>query len=885
MSHGETVANPVQVSKVEEKEGTIIDLYIGVFFDGTNNNKYQVMLGKLFRWKEIYEKHCNDKKFIECFKDTEEPNVYSILRKPRSYWESGGGKGVFSQSEIEYLYYGYGDINNATSFEHNTLIEEKSLKALEDNDPHHLTAKPDKKEEGKKLQEVAGRIVGKSETNKYKSKLSDESVKGAFAQNSTYTNVAILESLYVCGDKKNDQGEITERHVSIYIEGSGTDMQIAAVGLLHKIGYILLGLGKGTGPTGVEAKTKKAVQIINRIKDQFSNSNRKRLHFDICGFSRGATSARMLCYAINANPISPNQSYNGPHSIKESKKHLKRFTGIKKEFLPIDLLIEEKEIRNLLIADTVASIGVKAFGFWKQLLSFPKLVLFTISRILGGIEDIVPAIDENGHYRLIVRKVDDNTQDTSFIGISTYHHNNVDDYGLWATALAQNTIHICAMDELRENFALVDIESSISNNTGTEIFLPGCHTDIGGGTSLGREDAYVIVKHDKRRLFSFLCNCKEDITKNNLLPINERTLKQLGWIPKDQIGVNKDDKTVSGRITESYLKEHDETSYADNSFQINAPNLLFLGQHDNIVLNRHVQPGYSNISLEIFRHKSKGNPFDKAPLSFAIPNELKSFAKEIVNAVEKPNRYFIYPKDQEEYRALRNKYIHLSFNEQSVIYDISNNSVVNGPEFVKRTLQKDEDIFLASRIVYKGEYDVKYDEMVHLFDYEKSRVKTKNIHINLNAENDPSKKLVSKNGMSMIKKHEGCKLDAYQDTVGVWTIGYGHTAGVKEGMSISQSEADDMFAEEVESYASEVVNMVDKTLNQNQIDSLTSFAYNVGIDALRGSTLLKRINDERSTEDSIREQFNKWVYADGKVENGLVHRRKEEADLFFKRTN
>lgn len=871
----------------EEKLASTVDLYIGIFFDGTNNNKYQVMLGKLFRWKEIYDKHCTNNKVKECFKDNEEPNVFSILKRPRSYWEEGEGRGVFSRSEIEYLYYGYGDWSNADS----TFIEEKSIKTLSNEDIHQLSAKPDNINELNKLREVADQIVNKNENGNLKSKIRDKKVKGAPAQNSTYTNVAILESLYKCGSNVNNQDEITERHISIYIEGSGTDMQISAIGCPHTVGYILMGLGKGTGPTGVESKTKKSVQIINKILKETNHSSgiqRVNLHFDICGFSRGSTSARHLCYIINADPDNPSKSFDGSKSIikrKDYKKYFKRFTGSKKEFLPIGTLIAQKEIRNLIIADTVASVGVKAYGFWSQFKSnILRLAFNTVSFGANIFEHILPGMDENGHIRFFVNNVDQGTQDVSSFGVSTFHHKNVDDYGLWASELAQSTIHICALDELRENFALVDVESSILNNKGTEIFLPGCHTDIGGGTSLGQEEAYVITKHRKRRLFSFLCNSEEDINSNNLLPIDVESLKQLGWIPSDCAAVSEDNKTASGRVREYYIEKHDETNFADNSFNLSFPNIVFQGRHDNIVLYRHVFPGYSNISLKIFHQKANEAPFKEIPSAFSVPNELRDFAERIINEVEKPGRFFFYPQNEKEYRDLRNKYLHLSFNEQFIRPSApANNSLVNGPEFIRRKIQGNEEVYLASRIIYKGEYGFEYDEMLHMFDYDDAKSKTIKIPIHMEGNELSPMRLVSENGISMIKRMEGCRLVAYTDSVGVWTIGYGHTAGVYQGMEITQEEADEMLTNEVETYASEVVQMVNKPLNQNQIDSLTSFAYNVGTNALRNSTLLKCINDEKSTENIIREQFGRWIYAGSKVEKGLVDRRKDEADLFFQK--
>ena len=95
--------------------------------------------------------------------------------------------------------------------------------------------------------------------------------------------------------------------------------------------------------------------------------------------------------------------------------------------------------------------------------------------------------------------------------------------------------------------------------------------------------------------------------------------------------------------------------------------------------------------------------------------------------------------------------------------------------------------------------------------------------------------------IDIIKKFEGCKLEAYQDTVGVWTIGYGKTKNVKSGMKITQEEAEKFLTEEITEYENAVLNYVRGICNDNQIASLISFAYNLGISNLKKSTLLKTI--------------------------------------------
>lgn len=135
-------------------------------------------------------------------------------------------------------------------------------------------------------------------------------------------------------------------------------------------------------------------------------------------------------------------------------------------------------------------------------------------------------------------------------------------------------------------------------------------------------------------------------------------------------------------------------------------------------------------------------------------------------------------------------------------------------------------------------------------------------------------------GIELLKAFEGCRLKAYKDAVGVWTIGYGHTNGVTEGMEITQEEADIMLKADIVVYESQVNCMVTRKLTPYQMDALTSFCYNVGRRNLGNSTLLKRINAGAS-ELEIRKAWMRWVYAGGKVLPGLVKRRERELEHYF----
>lgn len=138
-----------------------------------------------------------------------------------------------------------------------------------------------------------------------------------------------------------------------------------------------------------------------------------------------------------------------------------------------------------------------------------------------------------------------------------------------------------------------------------------------------------------------------------------------------------------------------------------------------------------------------------------------------------------------------------------------------------------------------------------------------------------------KRAKDLIKQFEGCRLEAYKCSAGVPTIGYGHTAGVKMGDRITQQRADELFDEDFAKFEREVRKLTAKVqLSNTQAGALTSFAFNLGVGALKDSTLLKRVLANPSDPD-IRNQFMRWINAGGKPLEGLKRRRKAEADLYY----
>ena len=137
----------------------------------------------------------------------------------------------------------------------------------------------------------------------------------------------------------------------------------------------------------------------------------------------------------------------------------------------------------------------------------------------------------------------------------------------------------------------------------------------------------------------------------------------------------------------------------------------------------------------------------------------------------------------------------------------------------------------------------------------------------------------SPKGIALIKEFEGLRLKAYKCPGGVWTIGYGHTAGVKPGKVISKAQAEEYLKADLIAFE-RYLNGLGLALNQNQFDALISFIYNVGTGNFSNSTLLRKVR-ANPQDNSIMDEFLRWVYSKGRVLPGLQRRRLAEMKLYF----
>jgi lysozyme len=140
-------------------------------------------------------------------------------------------------------------------------------------------------------------------------------------------------------------------------------------------------------------------------------------------------------------------------------------------------------------------------------------------------------------------------------------------------------------------------------------------------------------------------------------------------------------------------------------------------------------------------------------------------------------------------------------------------------------------------------------------------------------------------GIDLMHFFEGCKLEAYQCSAKVWTIGWGNTfyengTPVKQGDKITQDRANSLFVFVANKFADEIKKLIKTNLTENQFSALVCFAYNVGTGNLAKSTLLKKVN-VNPNDPSISNEFLRWNKAGGKALLGLTRRRTAESKLYF----
>lgn len=888
-SPNETMSCPVQTGNLTMTQDIVQDIYFGIFFDGTNNNKLQVMLGKRYRrdeclksiidkaqkceysWDQIQfllekgiikgEVMCVGKR-----RDSDDPNpvpteskmltkdVYEQLKRERHdnniifqpvvngnaivqvdrkswetpkkniYVDSGDGnsegdvrgRGILTQCQIDELYFGYETDDNKY------FVEERISHQLDDHDhlpncnqqkadnigwdrsekTEHFSFASPKADVNKKIKHDADSFRSEYSGKEKEIQTNYEST----SQGSTYTNVVLLESLYDASLGIKDDGKTQHKFYSIYVEGSGSDMDFRSMpAYLHIGGDGLFGLGKGTGGSGTVAKVRKVSRKVRSIVKGFASSAPK-LSFDIYGFSRGATAARMYNYLLDPD----NSLKDRLNTVHEWNWFEKTGLGLR-DMNDYELLYGENErylgeydrtVRFLGIYDTVSSIGVfrenqlisslkvatvnalglgfsaldnlvnksrdlvsKGFDYGSSKfiralyestldnpMAFANVFLmsqppdFYINTRHLGNEEVLnrlisqyPALKDTPvdtvrtQLKTIRKQVvekyenyvngkylsDMEEPDLPIFGKSKYHDQNVYDYGLFATNTAEEVFHICALDELRSNFALVDIQNSLGN--GLELFLPGCHTDIGGGCSLGRDGTKIANIAHVNGTPNFICR-QDAFDKNKMeyVPLSSLGLMVSGWVDAVDDTFAKGSFFKGNRPTKAELK-NEGTIYTDNSDSwIHVKNLI---------MNRYVTPGYSNIGLHLMQVKAnkKCPQFKEIPKSYDVPRPLAGYYRRIESKLDLKGRYFVRPS-KALYHILRSDWLHFSSNDQ--LCATADNLIVNAPNYVAAYYSRQNEQLAQDHVFIYGSQ----------LNFEKQEHPVKKIASNLinELENGPS---------------------------------------------------------------------------------------------------------------------------------------------------
>ena len=525
----------------DEKEPREIKVRIGIFFDGTNNNRYQVMLGRLARERE----------------------------------------NKATPKEIQ---------------ENNEILESMELKQLSWLDQLVL--------ENVKNKAQAKRIVMRRQQQRWMGMPRGPMQSGGF------TNIAILERFY----KPTDENDYTYK---IYVSGPGTSDDLSK-------GISLAGQASGQGGEGVVKKVWDALDSINlKTKDYNSDDSITGVHyvFDVFGFSRGATEARLF---VNVCCSSKKKLSVLREGIKKYNKIFSDNNNSNEDKIQFR---KQKDIKfNVGVFDTVASVGINHYSQWVS----PAL---TIPVAMG-------------------EHITSNT--------GKFHYENVENLGLDTVAhdgTVEKVVHICALDEYRENFGLCALPNG---GKVKQIFMPGSHSDIGGSLLTGYDgEVSIPIKKVKKEEFEGVIIIisttwfwiPKVAPQPEIVKMTYENLKQLGWLKtSDEIGE---------------IKEYDE----------------------NINVKRFSAGIYSNLPLVVMAEQHK-DVFEDTEIKgkHAIPNKLPQSFGDMQSRWKGCNSNYgqCYFPDEEGYKFIRRHLIHFS----------ASAGMVNGPHY--------DDDYCYERILYTG---------------------------------------------------------------------------------------------------------------------------------------------------------------------------------------
>lgn len=570
-----------------------------------------------------------------------------------------------------------------------------------------------------------------------------------------FSNIAILYSAYN-PEPHNKQS----KQYKIYIEGSGatdiSEKNFLIPELLEKMN--INGLGFGLGKTGVVALVSKAVYYVNNfiesIKSQFPKGGKVNIHFNVFGFSRGATCSRLFSYLVTRGDA----DNMGIREKEFADFYAKRLYYKKKggndnaKLHFLEDTIYNKTVDFLGIYDTVVSIG---FLLQKD----------------GYVNPLAWSYKNNA-----VDWIADNYK-------GNWHCNNVSEYGMYSTSSEythkdkiKNILHICAMDEFRENFASTNVGETVGSNA-VEIYIPGCHSDIGGGYYDGDEEQEILLKKkvkkgsaikdeewnyrrqsdllhtrmdklfhpirikmenekDKKGFWDII----DDIDNVKIYRTREDVEDKIVHFNKDSVSNNNSEKKYSPILLDlfnlGWLDENwDNSDITRKKITLNGDIVPCTRRITDgpwyVKFKRNVKAGYSNIPLSMMIQYADSKITSQAPIpsiqfiklfdinyineEYPVPSDLNSMSTkmiEIIKDTETKKRLWLYPKD-DDYKKLRMKYLH--FTSTYRLYHASKPE--NGVKWkegsfgnIANTPNQDLEGRIC-RIVYngdKGDYNINY---------------------------------------------------------------------------------------------------------------------------------------------------------------------------------
>lgn len=560
-------------------------------------------------------------------------------------------------------------------------------------------------------------------------------VSGQLKGGGKYSNVAIMRSLtHSIGhtETNNSKQKVVGRSYSLYIEGSGQNWDT---------GSDFIGLGMGTGRTGVTGTVSKALVFISNYLSDIGDDNgaKIKLHFAIFGFSRGSTCGRVLSFLI----ASTNGDCQKLPKMSEFNQFLPDSLYDGKTFKFLDVFKENNNVKVdfLGIFDTVSSIG---------------FLLKQDNKADGGINSFHEISEENGKYKGYVNKLSRAfKKGQKYIDAKrSYHCFNCSEYGLYSPQLSniKHTFHICALDEYRENFALVDLGETLKSGS-TEVLMPGCHSDIGGGYTFEEPDKKMTLRRQitsnelsttdgKEMKVTRKTKISVNIDPRNVeitLPVSQESLLKLGWF--NRMAEHKQSMLVSwGLLSDNPEKVKAKFETEKERTEESKEQTVYIDQNEvKIEFRRFVREGYSNIPLYMMMKRASGSEgvglkgvWPEVFLPFVFEENLSNIPKRFhppvndtclkwiiekskENFVEGDRRWLIPPV--EDYLELRRKYLHFTCTDELNYEDFNNSpwgNIGNPPNW---KYQEDTNDFLLCRIVYHG--DNGDNEIHYMQDFKK----------------------------------------------------------------------------------------------------------------------------------------------------------------------